>query len=99
MPDTIQVRSWFRATEVDERLGVLGYVSIAVGDLVIDGVVLRRTEAGRLTLAFPKKTARTGERYSIVRPADEKARSWIELAVLRQLAARGNLPEAWEVEP
>ena len=66
----------------------LGYVAIEYGSLQLDGIVLRRTAAGRLTLSYPARTDRAGRRHSYVRPVDDDARVAIEHAVLRQLAGR-----------
>ncbi len=82
----IRLRSWVKASADDERTGLLGFISVFAGDLVIDGIVLRRTAAGRFALSFPSRTAKNGERHAIIRPVDDDARQAIERELLRQLA-------------
>jgi DNA-binding cell septation regulator SpoVG len=82
MPDpTIRIRTWVRGTADDERDGLLGYLSVFYGSLVIDGVTLRRTAGGRLALSFPERRDGKGRRHPIVRPVDDHARKAIEAAV------------------
>ena len=83
-PD-ISVRTWIRASTDETRSGLLGYLSIRYGDLLLDGVVLRRTSQGRLALSFPARTDRGGRRHSFIRPIDDDARRAIEAALLGQL--------------
>jgi DNA-binding cell septation regulator SpoVG len=77
----IRVRTWVRGTADDERSGLVGFVSIYYGDVVIDGVTVRRTATGRLTLSFPERCDRRGHAHSVVRPVDDAARRAIEAAV------------------
>ncbi len=84
----IRIRTWVRATDSDLRGGLLGYLSVVYGDLVLDAITLRRTAHGRLALSFPAKTDRSGRRHSYFRPIDDDARCAIERAVLGEIAAR-----------
>ena len=79
-PD-IRIRTWVRGTADDERTGLLGYLSIFYGDVVIDGITVRRTAEGRLTLSFPERHDKQGRRHRVVRPIDDAARLAIEAAV------------------
>lgn len=72
-----------RAEELER--GLLGYVVLRVGGLVVDGVTVRRTREGRLALAFPVRTDRIGKRHAIVRPWSRAAREDIERQVLARL--------------
>jgi len=81
----IRVRTWVKAGEQDVRKGLLGYVSVTYGALVLDGIVLRRTAEGRFSLSFPARTDRSGKRHSYIRPADDQARQAIEADLLWQL--------------
>ena len=73
--------------------GLLGIVLLRLGGaLLIEGVAVRRTRAGRLYLAFPSRVLRTGERRHVVRPVDAEARRLIEEQVFAQLRAKGVLP-------
>ena len=85
-----RVRSWVRASDEDQRSGLLGYLSVTYGDLVLDSIVLRRTADGRYALSFPARTDRSGKRHSYIRPADDQARQAIEAELLWQL---GEMPE------
>ena len=74
------------ATEADQRRGLLGFVSLHIdGRIVVDGVALRRTREGRLTLAFPKRLDRQGRRHPVVRSLDDETRVSIEHQVFTAL--------------
>lgn len=93
MPDpTIRIRSWVRGSDDDIRSGLLGYVSVFYGDLILDGLTVRRTADGRLTLSFPERRDRQGRRHPYVRPLDDDARRRIERAVF----AEGTVAEGVE---
>jgi len=77
----IRIRSWVRGSDEDIRSGLLGYVSIYVGDFVLDGLTVRQTVAGRLTLSFPERRDRRGGRHPYIRPIDDAARQRIERAI------------------
>ena len=83
-PD-IRVRTWVRATGDDIRSGLLGFLSVRYGDLILDGITLRRTANGRFALSFPARTDRAGKRHSYIRPASDEARQAIERELLGQL--------------
>jgi len=69
--------------------GLVGWVSIQIGLLLVDGIAVRRSQNGRLYLAFPSPTDRRGRRREVVRPLDTHARRVIEAAVLNALEAQG----------
>lgn len=73
------------APERDVHTGLLGWASFTLGDLHLDGVAVRRTRDGRLTLSFPERRDARGGRHPIVRPLDDAARRAIEEAVFRAL--------------
>ena len=85
----VRIRTWVRASDDEIRSGLLGYVSVFLGDLVVDGITLRRTAQGRLALSFPARTDRAGRRHPYVRPVDDEARHRIEATLLGELAERG----------
>lgn len=87
----VRVRSWVRATETEIRTGMLGFLSVEYGDLILDGIVLRKTAEGRYALSFPARTDRAGRRHSFIRPVDDGARKEIERQVLGQLGQREDL--------
>lgn len=82
---TIRIRSWVKGSDDDRRAGLLGYVSVHYGDLVLDGITVRRTADGRHALSFPAKTDGAGRRHSYIRPIDNEVRQEIEREVLWQL--------------
>jgi len=51
----------------------------------IDGVALRRTTEGKLTLSFPARRDSAGQQHAYVRPLDNDVRRQIERQVLRAL--------------
>ncbi len=84
VPEISAVR-FSRACAEDQRSGLLGWVTCRVGDLVLDGITIRRTRAGRLALSFPRGR---GKR-PFVRPLDDAARQAIEREILGAIATDG----------
>lgn len=95
----VRVLSWLKASELDIRSGLLGYISVEYGTLILDGICLRRSAAGRFILSFPARTDRAGRRHSYIRPADDAARKAIEHEILVQLGQHPNLAAAAEDRP
>ncbi len=87
-PPIVHVRSWTAGTDEDRRTGLLGFVALQLGPLAFDGVTVRKTAAGRLTLSFPSRTDRAGRRHPFIRPLDDDARREIETDVFWQLGER-----------
>lgn len=81
----VRLRTWVKASDAEIRTGLLGFVSIGYGDLVLDGLVLRKTADGRFVLSFPARTDRAGRRHSYIRPANDEVRKAIEAELLWQL--------------
>ncbi len=66
--------------------GLLAFISFRLnGCLRIDGVTLRRTDAGDWALSFPERRDRLGRSHQIVRPLDQQTRRKIEHQVFTQL--------------
>ena len=64
---------------LDQATGLLGWVTFTLGDVLrLDGVAVRRTREGRVTLSFPRGSGK----YQPVRPLDNKARRVIEREIL-----------------
>jgi hypothetical protein len=91
MGPEIRVRTWVRGSDDEIRTGLLGYLSVNYGQLILDGIVLRRTAAGRFALSFPVRTDRAGQRHSYIRPVDDAARQAIERELLGQLGQHPGL--------
>ena len=89
MTDHVRIRSWVKASDAEVRTGLLGYISVCIAGFVIDGITVRRTVGGRLTLSYPARTDRSGRRHAIVRPADDEARRAIEAKILGELGQWG----------
>ena len=85
----IRIRTWVRATDTEIRSGLMGYIMVEYGTLVLDGIALRRTTDGRLVLSFPARTDGAGRRHPYIRPIDDEARRVIEAAILGELGQRG----------
>ena len=73
------------ASDAEAERGLLAYVKLEFGPLILDGVTLRRTLDGRLTLGWPERTDRQGNRHPLMRPISDAARLELENAVLREL--------------
>ena len=68
------------------RTGLLGWITCVMNDmLMLDGITLRRTQAGRLTLSYPARRDGAGRQHHVVRPIDDDARRDIEEQVFRAL--------------
>lgn len=68
-----------KGSSVDRRTGLLGYVSFLLNRSIrVDGVTLRRTAEGRLTLSYPARQDREGREHPYFRPIDDDARREIE---------------------
>jgi len=78
---SIKIRSWVKSSDDDVRAGLLGYISVFYGDLILDGLTVRRTADGRLAISFPARQDRQGRRHPYVRPVDDAARLRIERAI------------------
>ena len=81
MDNDIRLRTWVRGSDKDVRSGLLGFVSVFYGDLVLDGITVRRTAEGRLTLSFPQRRDGRGRSHPLFRPVDDDARLRIEKAI------------------
>ena len=81
MENDIRLRTWVRGSDSDVRSGLLGFVSVFYGDLILDGITVRRTAEGRLTLSFPQRRDGRGRSHPLFRPIDDAARVRIEKAI------------------
>ena len=68
--------------------GLLGWASFLIdGQLRINGVTVRATRGGRLTLSYPVKDDGYGRRWPYVQPIDDAARVALERQVIEQIEA------------
>ena len=80
----------FSAAGVElRREGLLGWVTCTVGNLVLDGITVRRTREGRLTLSFPARRGRGGEQHAYIRPLDDRVRQAIECEIIDAIDVDG----------
>ncbi len=74
------------APRADTERGLLGWLAFDIGGTWhVDGVVLRRTRDGRLTLSFPSRRDSQGREHPYLRPTCDRAGRAIEDAVLGEL--------------
>ena len=79
----VKVLSFTSAPRHLESRGLLGWISIRIGDeVIIDGIGLRRTRAGDLRLSFPTRKDSHGNQHAVVRPANAEVHQAIERRVL-----------------
>lgn len=89
MSITVTSAGIVNASESDNRRGLVGYVTLSINDaLLVDGVTLRRTQAGKYRLSFPERTDGQGRRHPIVRPLTAADREDIETQVFEKLGIR-----------
>jgi DNA-binding cell septation regulator SpoVG len=82
-------------TARDQRDGLIGYVKLTFAELLLlDGLTVRKTEAGHYALSFPGRTDSRGHRHPYSRPQDDRARRLIEDAVFQALGIEGDAQEA-----
>ena len=68
------------------QTGLLGWISCDLGgDLLLDGIALRRTRTGYLTLSFPGRRDHRHRKHALVRPISDEARCEIERQVFEAL--------------
>ena len=69
--------------------GFRGWIAcILNGRIQIDGITLRRTRGGRMTLSFPSNHDKTGNQHFYIRPLDDAARRVVERQIFQALGLR-----------
>lgn len=87
----VAVLAYRPAKAADRQAGLLGFARVQVGDLLIDGVAIRRARDGRHVISLPARRDRGGAEHSVVAPVSNAVGREIEREVLSALAARGDL--------
>jgi hypothetical protein len=87
-PPEVTVTRFAPAPPSDQARGLLAYVTIAVNGLRIDGITLRRTARGHLTVSYPERVDAAGRRHALIWPLAPEVRAAIEERVFA----------AWECE-
>lgn len=86
MRSSLQIGDVRFTSSASDRSGLLGWVSLTLNDSVrLDGLALRRTLRARLTLSFPVRKDRSGNKHPLVRPLDNETRVEIERQVFEAL--------------
>jgi len=69
--------------------GLIGFVTCTINSsLQLDGLMLRRTRDGRLTISFPARRDTAGRQYHFLRPLNDQIRREIEDQILRSLGMK-----------
>jgi len=80
------------ARQEECRTGLLGYLAVVINDeLKIDGLTLRRTKSGRLSVSFPGRTDAHGDWHFHIRPLNDAARRELERQVFAALKLSENV--------
>jgi hypothetical protein len=75
-----------RGSPAEIEHGLKGYISCVLnGAIGIDGLTLRRTQAGSLSISFPSRRDSRGRRHHSVWPKDRRAHYEIEQQILADL--------------
>jgi len=67
------------ASPAEVRRGLLGFITCTLGGrILLDGLTLRRSRAGRLYVSFPRPRDAYGRERAVVRPLNASAQREIE---------------------
>lgn len=88
----ISLLSFRPAKPLDRATGLIGFARIQAGELLVDGVAVRRALDGRHVISLPSRRSRDGQEHSIVAPVSNAVGRDLERQVLDALVARGELP-------
>lgn len=80
-----------RAAYGDRDRGLLGWVTLVLLGLRIDGVQIRRTKSGQVAVFWPERVDRCGDKHAVVWPLDDATRAGIERDVIDHLERRGQI--------
>ncbi len=76
------------STRRDRDSGLLGFVSCVLNDAIkLDGITLRRTRDGKLTLSYPSRRDRRDVEHFIIAPLGDAVRLAVERQVFEALGA------------
>ena len=78
------------ATPQEATKGLQGFIKCVLnGRIMLDGVTLRRSRGGRMTLSFPARQDKTGTQHFYIRPLDGAAHRVFERQIFQALGIRG----------
>ena len=84
-----------RAPAIDQAQGLIGYLKVVLsGGLALDGLTLRRTRDGRLTVSFPSRRDAAGRERFFIRPITNQAQLDVEAQILVLLDIEKGAPSA-----
>ena len=86
----VEVLRVARAPRELREHGMLAWLRIRIGDIVVDGVSLREGLDGERSLSFPIRADARGRKHPVVHALDETTRRYIEAQVLAELEVKGN---------
>ena len=70
----------------DRGRGLLGFLACTVDEqLRLDGITLRRTREGKLTLSYPERRDKNGAAHPYIKPLHDDARADLERQVFEAL--------------
>jgi len=70
------------ARPLDMARGLFGYITCILSDIILlDGITLRKTLDGRLTLSFPAREDGNGNKHFYIQPLDDESREEVERRV------------------
>jgi len=73
------------ASAAEARGGLLAYLALTLpGNLRVDGLTLRRSVDRRLYVAYPERTAASGERSPILHPLTPAARAELQGLIIAE---------------
>jgi len=67
--------------------GLVAFASCRYGGVLLNDIAIRRDEAGRLYLTFPRKLGSTGRPHPLHHPIDRETADQFENAILGQIRA------------
>ncbi len=92
MSEDIQVAllAFSKSSDFDRDSGLLGWIKVKIaGWLVLDGITLRRSRHGQLSISLPVRTDKMGNQYPYMRIVGAASRQEFECQVLRALQESG----------
>ena len=83
---TLSILRFSSASPAQAKRGLFGWLCLEIDhSRVLDGITLRLTQAGNLTLSFPERCDSNGRRHLYIRPLNDHARRDIERKVFEAI--------------
>ena len=82
----VALLAFSKSSDSDRDSGLLGWIKVEIaGWLVLDGITLRRSRHGQLSISLPARTDKVGNRRPYMRIVDAASRQEFECQVLHAL--------------